>query len=66
MSRSGVFEEIITGITLLNELGSVKRAIRVRTRYQYTTIQNSDIISFVKVFDALMMSINTCNTLVLQ
>jgi hypothetical protein len=46
-SRTGLLEECITDTTLLNRLNSLKRAIKIHTRYQYTPFQNQEIISFV-------------------
>ena len=46
-TRTGLLEESITDTTLLNRFNSLKRAIKIHTRYQYTTMQNQEIISFV-------------------
>ena len=46
-TRIGLLEECITDTTLLNRFNSLKRAIKIHTRFQYTTVQNQDIISFV-------------------
>ena len=46
-SRTGLLEECITDTTLLNRFNSLKRAIKIHTRYQYTTVQNQEIINFV-------------------
>ncbi|KZM26465.1 hypothetical protein ST47_g2208 [Ascochyta rabiei] len=46
-TRTGLLEECITDTTLFNRFNSLKRAVKIHTRYQYTTVQNQDIISFV-------------------
>ncbi|KAF2631062.1 hypothetical protein BU25DRAFT_481535 [Macroventuria anomochaeta] len=46
-SRTRLLEECVTGTTLLNRSNSLKRAIKIHTRYQYTPFQNQEIVSFV-------------------
>lgn len=40
-------EECNLNTTLLNCFSSVKRAIKIYTRYHYTTVQNWESISFI-------------------
>lgn len=46
-TRTGLLEDSITDTTLVNRLNSLKRAIKIHTRYQYTKLQNQEILSFV-------------------